>query len=121
MIQSKTIKVINFLEVLDHLQELEFKRLNIPIEIVYNNSYRLPDGSKCIRHKMCDYIKDSCHGNQQFCNDSLFRLQLSDCIEEDIDLTRPDVPYEDLLLFDKFKKYVNGERYDRFFVFDVCW
>ena len=83
MITSSTIKVLDYLEVLDYLQELEFKKLNIPIEPICNNSYRLPNGLKAIKNRMNEYIIKSCYGNQQFCNDSLFRLQLSDCIEED--------------------------------------
>ena len=64
---------INFLDTLYALQEEECKELGIPVP-PHGTPIELPDGRESIFHRLWEELMENQWGNQQFCNDSFYRV-----------------------------------------------
>ena len=103
------LKTVDLLEVLEGLQEIECKSLGIE----YSRE-PLPDGSEPIFDRLWEIIRQDQYGNQQFCNDSFYRVTFEED-HEDID---PDL----ITLRDYCREAMNSDEGGlEFILFFVCW
>jgi hypothetical protein len=119
MLKIQTLKCINYLDVLYALQEQECDELGIT-KLPPGYAYVLPDGRSGIKERLWDELREDQYGNQQFNNDSFYRVVF--------DLDSDGVVYEDYLSDDikKLLHYCRDALNDdgagtAFLLFDVCW
>lgn len=107
-----TIQTIVLLDVLQYLQYIECKELGVECN-KHTNHFTLPDGRDSIYDRVWNLVRDSYHGNQQFCNDSYFLYVFDD--EED----RTD---DENKLYEACSEVLNNVT-DEFesVLFEVCW
>jgi len=114
-----TLKCVELLEVLYELQKMEYDELGL--ECPSQGQYiRLPDGREDIKHRLWDEIIQDQWGNQQFNNDSFYRVPF--------EATRAGVIYTEELSDDMIKLVQhcadalnNDGAGTAFLLFDVCW
>jgi site-specific DNA-adenine methylase len=112
--KTKTIQTIVLLDVLRYLQYQECTELGIEYN-KYTDHFTLPDGTTNIYDRVWNLVRDSYHGNQQFCNDS-YHICVFDCEEERSS--------DEQKLYEVCKGALNVYSEEQDFemvVFEVCW
>lgn len=111
-----TLKVVNLLEVLYELQGIECKELGIK-NPDRGQHLKLPDGRDGIFQRLWDEVRQDQWGNQQFTNDSFYRVSFED---GDDGIYTDDLSDDMKVLLEHCRPALNGDDYP-FILFDVCW
>ena len=120
MIEVTHLKSVPLMDVLYQLQATECEDLGVEIP-QRGQRIKLPDGRDMIDQRLWTEIIQDQYGNQQFNNDSFYRVPFE--VDRDGNLYEDDYTQDMIKLFNfcKANNALNDDGYHAFILFDVCW
>lgn len=117
------LKCINLGDTLDELQEQECNDLDLTVPLP-GHAFTLPDGRDGIRRRLWREVISDQWGNQQFTNDSFYRVSFE--LDENDEVYEDDLSEDMKKLLDYCRPALNlGEPAfiigDAYLLFDVMW